>query len=328
MPLLAGTGKDGAEKEGSARRESVRREGVQRETVRRETVRRQSPSLFPVCANASCRSGWLRLWRSRQTPVIEGGWTCSPECTRAVVESCLRREMEGREEVSSLHRHRIPIGLILLEQGWISQEQLKTALEAQRQAAKAAGQEEPSVPRLGSLLLEQGLDERLLTRALGIQWSCPVLSIGNYRPEAVASLVPRVFVDAFGVLPLQVAASTVLYVAFEDRIDRCLSFGLERMTGLRVEAGVADSSEFGRAHSRMLGVRFPAARLVEAASPAVLVRALSGIIEAAKPAEARLVRVHDYFWLRMRRSPGTGRQSAVPAADEVEDVLCSLARFG
>ena len=220
MPLLAGTGKDTAEKDGSARRESVQRESARRDTVGHETVRRQSPGLFPVCANGSCGSGWLRLWRSRQTPVIEGGWTCSPECTRAVVESCLRREMEGREEVSPVHRHRIPIGLILLEQGWISQEQLKTALEAQRQAAKtAAGGEETSVPRLGSLLLEQGLDERLLTRALGIQWSCPVLSIGNYRPEAVASLVPRLFVDAFGVLPLQVAASTVLYVAFEDRIE-------------------------------------------------------------------------------------------------------------
>jgi hypothetical protein len=318
MPLLAGGEKDAAGKDGSVRRESVRR----------EIVRRQSSGMFPVCANRNCASGWLRLWRSRQTPVIEGGWTCSQECTRAVVELCLRREMEGRDELSPLHRHRIPIGLILMEQGWISQEQLKAALEAQRQAAKAAEEGERTVPRLGSLLLGQGLEERLLTRALGMQWSCPVLSIGNYRPEGVASLVPRLFVDAFGVLPLQVAGSSVLYVAFEDRIDRCLTFGLERMTGLRVEAGVADSSEFSNAHSRMLGARFPAARLVEAANPVVLVRALTDIIEAAKPAEARLVRVHDYFWLRMRHSAGAGRQGAVPAVDEVEDVLCSLARFG
>src|SRR5260221_9615249 len=67
--------------------------------------------IFANCANAGCKSGWLKLWRSRSAPVFEGGWTCSPDCTLTQVESALRREMEARGAADENHRHRIPLGL-------------------------------------------------------------------------------------------------------------------------------------------------------------------------------------------------------------------------
>lgn len=138
--------------------------------------------LLPVCANPGCRASWLRLWRSRSTPAFEagweGGWSCSAECTRALVEAALQRERDGRGPVPvsapESHRHRIPLGLAMLEQGWITAEQLRRALAAQ----KAAGQ-----GRLGVWLRGQGVDESLITRALGLQWSCPVL--GSIRPRSL-----------------------------------------------------------------------------------------------------------------------------------------------
>jgi hypothetical protein len=289
---------------------------------RRRNGTEESSALLPVCANPVCGSGWLRLWRNRQAPTIEGGWTCSAECTRALVEACVRRELEGRSEDPPVHRHRMPIGLVLLEKGWISREQLKAALQAQKDAAPG------QAPRLGSWLMEHaGLEERLLTKALGLQWSVPVLSIANYRPETVTSLVPRLFIDAFGVLPLHAAGGSVLYVAFEERIDRCATFAIERMTGLRVYSGFADGSEFYAAQTRMLTERFPAARLIEAVNMDVLVRALTKIIESEKPAEVRLVRMHDYFWLRMWRQSGAGQDRIPPAQEDVEDVLCAITQF-
>ena len=49
----------------------------------------------------------------------------------------MRREMEGRGTPVETHRHRVPLGLVMIEQGWITAAQLRGALEAQR--ASAAG---------------------------------------------------------------------------------------------------------------------------------------------------------------------------------------------
>jgi hypothetical protein len=269
-----------------------------------------------TCANPQCRSGWLHLWRSRSTPVFEGGWTCSSACTRARVTAAVRREMEGRVTAPEPHRHRIPLGLTMLEQGWITADQLRGALEAQ----KAAG-----AGRLGHWLARKhGVSEKLVTRALSLQWSCPVLPLDYHDAEALTTLLPRFFVDAFGALPLRVAAGKLLYLGFEDRLDPVLALAIERMTGLRVESGVVQGSLFGPAHTRMLGAKFPRAELVEASSEVGAVHAVSKAIEKTRPTGARLVRVHDCLWLRMLlRAQG----SLLPEISSVEDIICSIGAY-
>jgi hypothetical protein len=269
--------------------------------------------LFEQCANPQCKSGWLHVWRSRSAPVFEGGWSCSAECTALLLSAALGREMEGRGTPAEAHRHRIPLGLLMLRQGWITSQQLREAVEAQ----KAAGG-----GRLGDWLVRrQGVSEQLIARALGLQWGCPVLGMEFHDGEGLTPLVPRLFVDAFGALPLRVAAGRILYLGYEDRLDPVLALALERMTGLRVESGIVRASEFRPAHERLLGARFPAVELVEAASEPVLVQVLARRLEKAKPVEARLVRVHDCLWLRMWRR---GQPRPVPELDAVEDLICTL----
>ena len=266
-----------------------------------------------TCANANCGSGWLHLLRSRSTPVFEGGWSCSAACTRTRIVAAVRRELEGRVTAPETHRHRIPLGLTMLEQGWITHDQLRLALEAQ----KAAGG-----GRLGQWLMrQQGVSEKLVTRALGLQWSCPVLPLEFHDAEALTVFLPRLFVDAFGALPLRVAAGKVLYVGFEERLDSVLALAIERMTGLRVECGLVQESQFGPAHTRMLNAKFPSVALIEASSEAAAVYALSKAIEKTKPLESRLVRVHDCLWLRMEVGPRTG---PLPDAASVQDLICSI----
>jgi hypothetical protein len=152
--------------------------------------------------------------------------------------------MEGRGSALEKHRHRVPLGLLMLEQGWITQEQLRKAIEAQR--ANGGG-------RLGQWLIrQQGVSEQLVTRALGLQWSCPVLPLEFHDGVALTALCPRLFVDAFGALPLRVAAGKLIYLGFEDRLDPVLALALERMTGLRVESGLVRESLFRPAHVNML----------------------------------------------------------------------------
>jgi hypothetical protein len=269
-------------------------------------------SLLPSCANPGCGTGWLHLWRPRSAPVFEGGWLCSPACTAAQVALAVRRELAGRAAAPA-YRHRIPIGLAMLEQGWITQEQLRGALEAQRAAGGG---------RLGRWLVRtQGVSEHLVTRALGLQWNCAVMSPELERAEGLAPLIPRLFLDAFGALPVRVAAGRILYLGFEDRLDPVLALGVERVTGLRVECGVVQDSHFRRAHARMLDARFPPVELIEASGEQALVRTLARTLERLRPTEARLTRVHDCLWLRiwLRRASGP-----VPEADAVRDLIASV----
>ena len=201
----------------------------------------------------------------------------------------------------------------MLEQGWVTSGQLRQALDAQR-AAKAG--------RLGHWLMrQQGVSELQVTRALGLQWRCPVLPLEFHDAETLAVLVPRLFVDAFGALPLRMAAGRLLYLGFEDRLDPIVSLAVERMSGLRVENGLVQESLFGPAHARMLSAKFPAVELIEAVSEQAAAHALSKSIERVRPAASRLVRVHDCLWLRMWRRPQSG---LMPERGSIQDLICSI----
>jgi hypothetical protein len=274
------------------------------------------PSLIGQCANQGCRSGWVHLFRRRATPVFEGGWTCSPECSEARVQWALRRELDGRVLAQETHRHRIPLGLLMLEQGWITRRQLRAALDAQKSARSG---------RLGDWLVQQhATDEATVARALGLQWSCPVISVDSLNSAALASVMPRLFLDAFGALPLRVAGDKLLYLGFEQALDPVLAFAIGRMTGLRVESGIVPSSLFHPALGGMLKEKFPPVQLAEAVSESAAAHLLARSLERVQPRNARLVRVHDCMWLRMWLSRDTG---ALPHISSVCDVVCSIGTF-
>ena len=269
--------------------------------------------IFEACANSRCRSTRVKLWLGLRGAVFEGRWCCSPGCMRAQLELAFGREMHLRSAAAEVHPHRIPLGLTMLEHGWITAAQLRAALDAQK--ATGAG-------RLGQWLVRQrAASEELVTRALGLQWSSPVMSAVHYDGEAIAALVPRLFVDAFGVLPLRVAAGKLLYLGFENRPDPVLAHAVERMSGLRVETGVVQDSVFRPAHEDMLAAQYPRAGLIETSSSLTLLDALLKAMEQARPVDACLARVHDCLWLRIWLRPQKG---AVPQCGTVEDLICSV----
>jgi hypothetical protein len=166
-----------------------------------------------------------------------------------------------------------------------------------------------------------GIDEQLVTRALGLQWNAPVLSLDAFDPESLTTALPRLFIDAFGALPIRLAGGRILYLGFEERIDPVLALSIERMTGLQIECGVVQSSCFHPAHKQILNGKFPGVELIEASSEQTMARALARVIERARPIEARLVRVHDCLWLRMWKR---AQSTHLPAMDAVEDILSSI----
>ena len=272
-----------------------------------------------TCGNVECTSTWTAPWRNRRRPVFEGQWGCSGRCVLAMVKAAVNRELGEGEDVVVPHRHRVPLGLVMLAQGWITHPQLRHALEAQR--ANGRG-------RIGDwLIAECGLETEQITRGLSIQWSCPVLSLKGFEPEAMSLALPRLFVEEFGVLPLRVAGQRILYLAFEDRLDASAALAVEQMSELKVESGLMDGTQFREARATLLQCDAVEANLEAATSTASLAARITAILEQKQPVAARLVRLRQYYWLRMWLESGAASSTgSLPRTNE--DVSDSIFTIG
>jgi Type II secretion system (T2SS), protein E, N-terminal domain len=263
------------------------------------------------CGNVECASTWTAPWRSRRRPIFEGQWGCSGRCVLAIVKAAINREMgEGEGEMASKpHRHRVPLGLVMLAQGWITHPQLRHALEAQR--ANGRG-------RIGDwLVAECGLETEQITRGLSMQWSCPVLSSKGFEPEAMALAVPRAFVDEFSVLPLRVAGQRILYLAFEEQLDASVALAMEQMSELKVESGLMESAQFKEARAKLMACAAVKTNPEGVTSMASLAARITAILEQRQPVAARLVRLRQYYWLRLWLESGAmSSRGSIPGTDE------------
>ena len=271
-----------------------------------------------LCGYAECSSGWTVPWRSRKRPVFEGQWGCSGRCVLALVRAAVQRELGDGVVGSQPHRHRVPLGLVMLAQGWITHPQLRRALEAQRENGSG---------RIGDWLVSEcGLDAEQITRGLSMQWSCPVLPMKGFAPEAMALVMPRVFVDEFGLLPLRVAGSRILYLAFEDRLDAAAALAIEQMTELKVESGLVDGKEFQPARRQLLEHESVPVKIEVAADSHALSARITAIVEQKQPVASRLVRLHQYYWLRLwlERGAISGVGSLPKNSEDVRDFVFTL----
>jgi Type II secretion system (T2SS), protein E, N-terminal domain len=269
---------------------------------------------YGACGNPQCSSGWMRAWKDRSRPIFEGRWGCSARCVKAMVERAMRREfVEIHPEVGiedGLYRHRVPLGLVLLSQGWITSQQLQSALARQRRAGRG---------RIGHWLIEEwGLKEGCVTRALSVQWGCPVLPVQGFEPEKMALVLPRVLVERLGMVPLRIAGRRILYVGFEDRMDAAAAAAIERMSGLRVESGLVDGSRLKAMRERLFESEFVDAELDCVADAGAMMAKITCELRSTQPTASRLIRVHQFYWLRMWLESGAMRaqDGGVPVSKE------------
>jgi hypothetical protein len=203
----------------------------------------------------------------------------------------------------------------MLAQGWVTPAQLRQALEAQRQNGTG---------RIGEwLIAECGLESEQITRGLSLQWNCPVLSLERFSPEAMALVMPALFVEEFGLLPLRVAGQRILYLAFEGHLDASASLAVECMAELTVESGVLNEVQFRAARNSLLQCNSIEAKIEKASDADALAARITAVLEQKQPISSRLVRLHQYYWLRlwlengMKRKPGKLPESGEDICDYV-----------
>ena len=271
-----------------------------------------------LCGNAECMSGWTMPWRNRRRPIFEAQWGCSGRCVLAMVRTAVRRELGDGALSPTPHRHRVPLGLLMLAQGWITHPQLQKALAAQRENGRG---------RIGEWLMSEcGLEPEQIVRGLSMQWGCPVLTTEGFSPEAMALVIPKVLVEKFGLLPLRIAGSRILYLGFADRLDASAAFATEQMMELKVESGVVEGASFEAARHRLLACDGVETKLETAEDNDAMAARITAILEQKQPIASRLVRLHQYYWLRMWLESGAlGRTGNLPVTGEdVKDYVFTI----
>lgn len=252
------------------------------------------------CANPDCHRGklWSR-WLTRTEVVQFAG---VKYCCAACAEDAL--ELTIGNCLSHCHReaerpYRVPLGLLLISRGSLTNSQLQAALNLQR---------EHPAKRLGSLLSEMGLlTEEDLVAALGVQWSCPVYPLEKGRAQLdCVGLLPFALLQSCGVLPVHhSSANGTLHLAFTKRIDRTLLYSIEQMLGYRVAPCVASE----RAVKEVLHLVRRALVSQETVFDSIRQpreMAQIAVNYASKLHAARVFAavVADYIWLRLENSFG------------------------
>ena len=197
---------------------------------------------FMRCGNPSCsHTGryWPGLPWKREWVLFQGRYHCSPECLeQAVAESISRLPLRN---ASKRKDHRIPLGLVLVSSGAVSQANLQAALKAQRESGRGL---------VGEWLRQFGaVTEHQITAALGMQWSRPVYPLASRRSFLeFKDLVPLAILEASRMVIVHfIPTSRLLYAAFAKAIDHTSLYAIEQMLQCRTESCIAEQSALEQA---------------------------------------------------------------------------------
>jgi type IV pilus assembly protein PilB len=142
------------------------------------------------------------------------------------------------------------IGEILIEHGSITHDQLKQALERQKN--------EPS-KLLGELLIAMGfVSEEDIVVALATQFNVPYLPVGNFTlDEATTKLIPQELIQKYLCIPLD-RIGNLLTVVMADPTNEDAVREIESAANCKVQAFVATAAEIAsviREHLKISLVR-------------------------------------------------------------------------
>ncbi len=244
---------------------------------------------------------------------------CSTRCLALLIEAAIHKTIVQQDPVVESYQHRMPLGLWMLSHRWINEQQLGAALASQRQAGSG---------RLGEWLVAAGAtDETRVARAVAAQWGIPLLQ-SDEQSRAAMGLLPRLLVEAFAVVPMRIAADRILYLAIDQKVDPCLNLAIEKMTGLRVEPVAMAGRAFRRARQELLDTPQAPGRLFRARSLRSLQETILALAGEQRTRNVSLVRVHEYFWVRLERWPAASAMAASRLAVHIEDCILAGADSG
>src|SRR5579871_1329484 len=262
----------------------------------REIAFRWRPEL--ECENPECnfRNSMRRFFHRRASGGVrlQGHWYCSLDCFEHAIGNVFAGMLQVPDE--PLRRaHRVPIGLLLLGRGVISENDLKSALTQQRQSVNE---------RLGRALVRLGLaSANDISAALAAQWGCAVFPLEqDHRYRSCAQMLPFALLDSARMLPVHYLSSNqMLFVGFSDDVDHTALYAAEQLLGSRTEPCVVSESAMTEALEEMRSQSRPAEIVFETVwnSPQIA-RTIRDYALKLGADELLLARPRKFLWVRLR----------------------------
>jgi hypothetical protein len=190
------------------------------------------------CDNPACPHRdklWPSRLRANSSVLFDSRRFCEPACFYNLLEYRVR-SLLASFLVQKSKVHRLPIGLLLLEQGAINKLQLREAVRLQRESTSV---------RLGDFFLRSGtITEQQLTSVLAQQWGCPVFPLdGHYPDPSWGTLLPPTVLESAFAVPAHASADAhTLHIAFAERPDHTLLYAVEQMLDCQTVACMAPQS--------------------------------------------------------------------------------------
>lgn len=245
------------------------------------------------CSAPDCDSQrrlWGRVSHGAGSVRVHGRRFCFPLC----FEKELHRRFELRTPPSRRSRppHRVPLGLLMLSRGELSHEQLRRALEAQRQGGSG---------RIGEWIKKLGYaHEQQITAALAAQWSCPVLRKLPASPAECA--IPFQLLRRFQMAPVYYSCSTrVLHIAFAADIEYRALLAIEEILECKAEPCMADATSLNSMLAQIEEQGRGTDQLFEHVRGAdEMTRIASGYAAKLGADDVRAAGCGEYIWVRMQ----------------------------
>jgi len=287
-----------------------------------------SEIVVPPCGDTEC-SAARRLWRRMRwrhgTIQLQESIFCAPSCFEAAAHRQLERLSLASVPALPV-RHRVPLGLLMISRGQLTNQQLRSALEAQRESGRL---------RLGEWLEEMGFaSEQQITSALAQQWACPVLASKTSCDPTCLRLLPYRLLERFRILPVQFIPSTrVFHLALSDGVDYSVLYAIEQMLDCRTQACLAARSLVNETLQTLEHEHRRGEFLFEGwRDAAEMARITCGYVLKLGAKMVRLAACSGFFWARLSSGPDVANllfhRPAAAADHGLEPAAISLPSTG
>jgi hypothetical protein len=227
---------------------------------------------------------------------LNGRWFCTTDCLQTLLITQVRSLLAGSVR-DRPRRHRLPLGLLLVNQGAISQQQLREALQSQ---TLSQGE------KLGRVLCQMGIvtpDE--LTAALAHQWGCPVYPLDPQSPVlACQDLLPLTLLESVRAVPVYISADgRTLHIAFGERLDHTTLYAVEQMLGCHAVACAAEEAAVSKVLEELRRTASPTETSFDTMrDPREIARTIRNYAGVYHASGITIARASAYLWVRFTAS--------------------------
>lgn len=248
---------------------------------------------WPECVNPACSSkSFMQAISRRNTSIrLFDDWYCGPDCFEIGARQKMAELLSLRNTQEKAPAMRMPMGLLLLSRGVLTQEQIKVALDQQRQTGG----------NFGEIVQERGFaTQQQVTAAVAAQWACPVFSLGD-RPLPAEVHIPTCLLQLYEMLPVHFSEiGRRLMLGFVSRVQHHILYTVERMTSCTVTPCFISATEFRR-HIQPLALATTENELVFDRNNSIseIAKLVRNYVNQTGAEDTRFGMCRDHLWVRI-----------------------------